>query len=160
MAWVPQMTLMLEGKVDDRDTIIAGLRAQLQETREERDAARKRNQSADVGLKQLRETLSPLYRALQQVFGDLDDLGVQENSPATSTAIDGRKKAIWDSWKQKLGGLTGRAIDALLLHGAMNQTQLRIHLSCANGSVSNIVTALKKAGLINQVDGKISLKEL
>jgi hypothetical protein len=110
----------------------------------------------ESGALSLRSALSPLYRALQHVFGDLDAMGIQ----GTQAAAAPQHKAVWENWKQKLGGLPARAIDALLLHGAMNRTQLRIQLGCANGSVTNVIVALNKAGLIDKNGSKVSLKEL
>ena len=47
-----------------------------------------------------------------------------------------------------------------MVHGPMTQTQLRILIGCANGSIAGIVCTLNKAGLINKNGGKISLKEI
>jgi hypothetical protein len=116
-----------------------------------------KSNGVEVGAAHLRATLGPLYQALQMVFEHIDAMGVRDYAPPASAA----KQAVWESWKQKLGGLTAKAIDVLSLHGPMNQTQLRIQLACASRSVTNIVAALNKAGLINKVDGgKIALKEL
>ena len=111
----------------------------------------------EMAVGELRNTLSPLYHALQITFGHIDAVSVRESG---ATAVSGAKRDVWESWKQKLGGSTGKAIDVLFLHGPMNQTQLRIQLSCATRTVTNIVAALNRAGLINKVDGKIALKEL
>jgi hypothetical protein len=46
------------------------------------------------------------------------------------------------------------------MHGQLTQTQLRIHVGCATGSVTSIVFQLNKVGLINKNGGRISLKEL
>jgi DNA-binding MarR family transcriptional regulator len=91
------------------------------------------------------------------VFGHLDDMLPSSTSAPT---VSDNKREVWESWKQKLGGLTAKAIDVLMLHGPMNQAQLRIQLACAQRSVTNVIAALNKAALINKVDGKISLKEL
>jgi chromosome segregation ATPase len=124
-----------------------------QELREER----MQNADSAASVEALRNTLLPLYAALQRVFGHIDGMGIAGNS---SAHVSDSKREVWESWKQKLGGLTAKAIDVLMLHGPMNQTQLRIQLACASRSVTNIVGALNKAGLINKVDGKIALKEL
>jgi hypothetical protein len=102
-------------------------------------------------MENLRETLRPLYTGLSGIFQQIDLA-----APARPVA----SQAVWDSWKQKLGGLTAKAIDVLLLHGPMNQTQLRIQLHCATRSVTNIVGALNKAGLITKADGRIALREI
>jgi chromosome segregation ATPase len=140
----------LQTELQQRSERIAELEEELRREKLKRSAI-------ENGAASLRMTLAPLYNALQMVFGHIDTInpnGVQNNPVSDS------KRAVWDSWKQKLGGLTAKAIDVLMLHGPMNSTQLRIQLHCANGSVTNIVTALNKAGLINRVDGKIALKEI
>jgi hypothetical protein len=109
------------------------------------------------GVQELRLVLSPLYQALQHVFGEIDTIGV---SGSSSSDMDPRKAAIWQSWKQKMPGIPAKFIDALLLHGALTQSQLRLHAQCAMGSVAGVVSQLYKAGLINKNGGKISLKEL
>lgn len=100
----------------------------------------------------------PLYRGLQEVFGELDVSGITDTEPGHSSA----NHAVWDQWKVKLGAnsLLAKAIDSLLLHKELNRTQLRIQLGCATGSVTNVIVALNKAGLINKNGGKISLKQL
>lgn len=76
------------------------------------------------------------------------------------TTINPATNAVWDSWKQKLGGKAAEAIDVLVLHGEMNAEQLRIHLKCGKNYVYNVISSLHKASLINKNSGKISLKEL
>ena len=154
------MTLMLEGAVDDRDLIITGLREQLRQVKEELAQERSRNSGTNRGLQELRKALTPLYGALQRVFGELDGIGVAETPTTSQQAPDSGKSAVWDSWKKKLGGKTADAIDALMLHGEMTAAQLKIHLRCGNDYVYNVVSNLNKAQLINKRGGKISLKEL
>lgn len=135
----------------EKNSRIADLEEELRQVKAEYNATR-------AGLAELRFTLAPLYRAMQMVFGHLDAMDVSANGAAPASDA---KRAVWESWKQKLGGLTAKAIDVLSLHGPMNQTQLRIQLACASRSVTNIVAALNKAGLINKAEGgKIALKEL
>jgi hypothetical protein len=129
---------------------------QLQKAEEALRQERQKNAGIESGVRELRKVLNPLYQALLHIYGEIEGIGVEE----TAVAPAFKNNAVWENWKQKLGGLTAKAIDALLLHGAMNQTQLRIVLSCASRSVTNVVSALNKAGLINKSGGKISLKEL
>ena len=92
------------------------------------------------------------------VFGQIEAMGVSgSGSTAASTT---RNSAVWESWKQQLGGKTGAAIDVLLLHGEMSAQQLRIHLKCGNEYVYKVITKLANANLINRREGKVSLKEL
>jgi hypothetical protein len=128
------------------------------ELEEQLAAERAKRMSTERSVEELRGVLLPLYSGLQVVFGHFEEIGVSGNGSAAPAAS--AQDAVWESWKQKLGGLTAKAIDALRLHGPMNKGQLRIQLRCATGSVTNIVTALNKAGLINKNGNMIALKEL
>lgn len=140
----------LERLVEERNRRIAQLEADLRRAEAERAAVQ-------AGIAELRRSLEPLHHALNLIFGNIDaNLPPGEDRREASAA----KREVWESWKQKLGGLTAKAIDVLRMHGAMNQAQLRIQLSCATRSVTNVVAALNKAGLIDKAGGKISLKEL
>lgn len=125
---------------------------QLNEAQEELRKERIKIATMEQGVSSLREILGPLYGGLKMVFGEIDAMG-----PASSTP---KNTAVWEDWKRKLGGHTAKAIDALLMHGQLNRTQIRIHLRCATGTVTNVVAALNKAGLINKSGDGISLKEL
>jgi hypothetical protein len=131
----------------------------ISELEEQLRAEQRKSAAIEAGALELRQLLAPLYKGLQMIFGQLDTMGVTANGAA---APNDSRREVWDSWKQKLGGLTAQAIEVLLLHGPMNQTQLRIQLKCASRSVTNIVGALNKAGLIDKDKrgGKISLKRL
>ena len=156
------MTLMLEGAVDDRDLMISGLKEQLRQAQEALAIERSRNAQTDKGMKQLRSILAPLHGALGAVFGELDAMGIGSDASQGNftPAPDARKAAIWESWKKKFPGTPARFIEALLLHGELTQTQLRIHAQCAQGSVAGVVSTLWKAGLISKNGGKISLKDV
>ena len=73
-----------------------------------------------------------------------------------------RSSAVWEDWKKKLGATAAsKIIDILLLHGQLDQTQIRIHLGTSRmQTVYDAVSKLNKAGIINKNGGKISLKEL
>jgi hypothetical protein len=106
----------------------------------------------------LRTALDPLYSALRQIYGEIETVDVSGGGPAGQ---DARKSAIWEDWKAKFPGYGAKAIDALLLHGSMTQTQLRIAIgSRSSGTMTNVVSALNRAGIIVKADGKIRLKEL
>jgi hypothetical protein len=155
------MSLTLTALPDPRQQAESLQRELYQRNRQLNDAEealrqeRKKNAAVERGVAELRQVLTPLYRALGQVFGEIEAIGTEEVSSA-----DPRKKAIWDSWKQKLPSGEGRAIDALLLHGSMTTAQLRIHVGCASRTAQNIVVALKSKGLIVKDGGQIKLKEL
>jgi hypothetical protein len=134
------------------------LREELREARQEASELRRESASKERGAQELRTVLTPLYQALGHIFGEIDAMGVDGSTFATG--IDPRKAAIWTDWKQKFPGHPAKAIDALLLHGSMTQSQLRIAVGCATGTISNVVSTLNRAGLIDKNGGKISLKEL
>lgn len=114
--------------------------------------------SLERGLAELRTVLTPLYQGLQHIFGEMASLGVEAG--AAAHGLDPRKAAVWEDWKRKMPGTPARFIEALMLHGELTQTQLRLHAKCARGTVPGVVSQLWKAGLINKNGGKISLKEL
>jgi hypothetical protein len=109
------------------------------------------------GVANLRITLAPLYQALQMIFGHIDAMNV---SQAAGTPVSASKQAVWESWKQKLGGANARAIDILMLHGPMTVSNLRIHLSCAARTAQNVAQKLISTGIARRDNGRIALKEL
>lgn len=139
---------------DDRDTIIAGLRAQLQLAREELAVERARESGVEEGVAQLRSALAPLKEGLDRIFGILP------TSTSLTTSSPAKSSAIWDSWKAKLPPGEGKAIDALLLHGRLKTDQIRIHIGCATRTATNIVSSLKSKGLVVKDGAHYSLKEL
>jgi len=158
------MSLMLEGTVDtsaetiaDLEREVQDLKRQLRESRIERDRA---TAAAAAALTALRRQLTPLYRALQMVFGELD--AVPDDAPSSSSQPggDARTTAVWDAWKERLGGQPAKVIGALQLHGEMNAQQIAIAIGCHRNTVPNIVSKLNRAGLINKNGGRYSLKTL
>jgi len=138
---------------DDRDTIIAGLREQLRQAREELAAERAKDSGIEEGATQLRQALQPLKDGLDRIFGILP-------VSALTTTPTSKVSAVWEDWKRKLPSGEGKAIDALLLHGKLKTDQLRIHIGCASRTAQNIVVALKSKGLIVKDGAYVSLKEL
>lgn len=135
------------------------LKAEIRELRNQLAREQERSGAVEEGAFRLRGALSPLYIALQQVFGDLDAMGIEEGAGKQSAPATA-KSAVWESWKQKLGGKVAQAIDVLALHGEMNAKQLRLHLQCGNDYIYNVISKLHTNGLINKNGGKISLKQL
>lgn len=146
---------------DERDAQIADLK---EENRNLRAALARANAEtaqattdAARALGALRRQLGPLYSALQMVFGELDSAGVSDAGP--SAPSNDRTKAVWDSWKGKMGA-AAKVIDALLLHGEMNTQQLAIACGVDRTTIPAYVMKLNKAGLINKNGGRFSLKQL
>lgn len=130
--------------------------------------ARRAREDANRAMGMLRTQLGPLYRALQAVFGELDAAGVEERQGfTTSTGDNGsmasapsKNSAVWAAWKERFPPAVGKVIDALLLHGEMNQGQLKIACRIGSSTVTDCVSKLNKAGLINKNGGRVSLKAL
>ena len=155
------MSLSLTNALADPQSQMDSMRRALADAVRERDELRQeirderqKNAAIERGVQELRAVLSPLYSGLRHIFGEIEAMG------ATSVSLEPQKKAVWEDWKQKLGGLPAKAIEALLIHGEMNRAQLRIQVGCATRSVTDIVYKLNQAGLINKNGGKISLKQL
>lgn len=106
----------------------------------------------------LRKQLSPLYRALQAVFGELDAAGIGDTAPVGNG--DPRVSAVWDSWKSRMGGSYAKVIDALLTHGELNTQQLSVVVGLHRTTIPALIHKLNKNGLINKNGGKFSLKPL
>lgn len=140
-----QQIRSLQQALYDRNRQLNDVEARLRESE-------MRCKAVEAGVLELRATLAPLYNALRQVFGEIDEMNIGETSASSSP--------VWDSWKQKLGGKSAEAIDVLMMHGTLNAEQLRFHLRVANRTVYNIIGLLNKAGIIHKDGGKISLKDL
>lgn len=133
---------------------IRELRAELSRARA--DAAKSKHEATHA-LSALRKQLNPLYRALQAVYGEMDAIGVEEGA---ATAPTSRMSAVWENWKSKMPGRPAQIIDALMLHGAMNSTQIAIAIGIHRNNVPQLIFRLNKAGLIDKNGTKYSLKQL
>ncbi len=130
---------------------IRDLREQLSETHREL-AEMKRASTAALG--NLRKLLKPWYQALQMIYGELEtvDEDAAPSSPRTS--------AVWEAWKSRLPGRPAQIIDALLLHGELNTSQLGVAVGMSRSNVPAVMTRLKQAGIIQKNGDKFSLKKL
>ena len=161
-------SLMLLGNQgeDPKDRRIADLELELRQARRDAMDARmeagRAQEDAARALSALRGQLSPLYRALQAVFGELDAAGVSDGTShgaAPSQDAD-RISPVWDAWKKKLPPQCGKIIDALLIHKDLNGTQICVAAQISKGSLHGLIHKLNKAGLINKNGGRFSLKQL
>ena len=152
---------LLEGRVqkkhsdEDLQLINEGLRAKVLQLEGDLRTERTKNAGIDRAVQNIRDALGPFYNGMRLLFGEMDAIGVGESQTSSPKA-----SAVWESWKEKLGGKAGGAIDALLLHGEMTAQQLRIHLKCGNEYVYKVITKLASANLIDRRDKKIRLKDL
>jgi hypothetical protein len=128
-------------------------------TKRRKEAARA-NQIAQRTVAELRRQLLPLFQALRAVFGEIDTIAPPESDQSGAAPQSDKKRAVWESWKQKLGGKPAELIDALLDHREMSAVQLRVALKCHIQTVYDTTAKLQKLGLVNKKGGKYSLKEL
>jgi hypothetical protein len=141
---------LLEGGVDDGSAeIIAELREEVRQLTVELLVARKDNARAVAAL---RHQLEPWYKALQQLFGEMDKLGVDAVTPASSQ---------WEAVKQRLAPRLREAIDILLVQKAMKRTQLAAALRMDYSNCNkNVIGVLLRQGLMVDNGRELSLKEL
>lgn len=155
------MELMRRPDVDPRDERIAELTEANQELtaalREANASLARVKRESSSALSALRKQLTPLYRALQGVFGELDAANVgDESTPLPSS----REQQVWTVWKDKLGKGPAKAIDALLLHGPMTRKQLAVACGYSPQNVSNIISDLHQASLITKDGDRVALRSL
>lgn len=136
---------------DDRDLIIKGLRAQLADAEESARGDRVKLAQIEGGIRELRSILLPLHSVLKDVFGEMNAMGITEgvSSASTTAAAAGPGNAKWEAIKKHHPGRLAEAIDILLAHGTMNNSQLATALHMNRNSCStNIVPKLRQLGLI------------
>jgi hypothetical protein len=124
------------------------------------DALREKR-SLQEGVQRLRTSLTPLYDSLRLLFGDMELMGVEDASGAPASPQKVASSPAWESWKARLGGVSAKMIDILMLHGELTQEQIRIHIGTNRmQTIYDATKKLNKAGIINKRDGRISLKPL
>jgi hypothetical protein len=155
------MPQLLEGIVDDRDTVIERLQEENRVLRESLDTERQKNRQIAFAADHLRQQLRPLHLALRAVFGELDAIPISDSRAGPpGAALDSRVVSVWESWQKKLPGLPAKFIGALLEHGQMNPAQLRVAMQCRKNGVYETATKLNKLGLLDKNGSMYSLKEL
>jgi hypothetical protein len=157
--------------VDDRAAEDGRLREELRRVTIERDGMRaeiirlrQRVNQIEAPAAALRTTLDPLYTALRAVMGEIEVIDPPDSPAPVAQAgggvADSRVAEVWKSWKERLGPMCGKVIDALLLHGEMNTTQLSIAAQIHRTNVPKAIFKMNQAGLINKNGGRFSLKQL
>jgi hypothetical protein len=152
-----------EHETDNRDRIIAAMEQEIRSLKLElgdarRDAENARHQ-AERAVANLRKQLTPFFRAMQVLFGEMDAIAPEVDAGYTSAMPD-KKRAVWESWKQKLGGKKAEFVQAMLDHGEMTAAQLRVATHCGTRTVPDVIYALKSLGLVKKNGSKYSLAEL
>jgi hypothetical protein len=160
---------LLEGDVEDPgadDAELDALRDEVRDLREQLAVAKQAvalaKREAGAALGALRKQLSPLYRALQAVFGELDAAGVEDTATISApAATDPRKRAIWDSWKARLGPTCAKVIEALLLQPDMTNRQIAVAIGTGRiQTVYDAIAKMNKVSLLTKSGDRYSLKQL
>jgi hypothetical protein len=99
------------------------------------------------------------FRQLHEVLGAMLGEANSVSSQSVNTKMP-QSRGVWESWINKLGGRRADIIRALLEHGAMTGTQIRISAHIPEGSLGSTIHDLKKLGLISKNGQHYSLKEL
>jgi chromosome segregation ATPase len=143
--------LLLNGQIDTRDQEIEQLRAQLQQAFEDLRQERMRTTSIEAGVRELNHVITPLYRVLQKIKGEIDEILPSEEAPQSS--------ARWNSWKQRMPGRPAEFIDLLLVHKSMTIKQFMAAAHCGQDAAYKTVSKLGQAGITVSAGGRYSLKE-
>ena len=155
--------LLLEGHVVsgdvEADRRVSELRRNIRGLEDELATLREALQKSERSRARLKKQLGPLYGALRELFGELDDIADLSDAPQSQEQPD-RVKNVWQMWKGKVGACGAKIIDALLTHNDMNTQQLAIATGLHRTTIPAGIYALNKAGLLNKSGGRFSLKTL
>jgi hypothetical protein len=145
---------MLTGNVpDERDEIIAGLRGDVRHLERLLEEEKRRSVNA-VG--KLRTQLTPLYNALQQLFGDMDAIGGGE-APAAAAGASGK----WVAIKSKMPQRHRECIDLLAIAGKMRRGQIAAAMKMDKSNCSkNVIGILLRQGFLVDNNGEIELRQI
>lgn len=132
------------------------LEAEIRQLRAEIEEARAGGETAQRVIRNLRDQLNPLHRALRAIFGEIE-LAVDESEPQRTSMTPGPQSNAadprWESYKTNFPGVPATIVDALLSHRAMTLTQLAGLLRRDYSTIKTAVLKLTKAGAVTR-EGK------
>ncbi len=128
------------------------LEDELREVRQQRDDFEIAKQRLELSVRNLRQQLSPLHRALRALFGEIE-LAVGEERvgpsvPGAPQTAASSSDPRWESYKQSFPGVPSRIIDALLAHPQLSYTQLATMVRAHYDTIKSAAAKLKNAGAI------------
>ena len=152
------------GRDQERETLRAEIRRLEREVADARVRAERAEEDAQRAMGELRRVLSPLYKALQMVFGELDAAGVDVGPTPVSSAPDmDRLRKVWQPWIDRFGGPSdprSRFILALLEHGELGVEQMKVAAQMAHGTVYDVAKKLTKLSLLDKATrGRYALRK-
>lgn len=141
---------------------IAGLERELQDAKDEASKSKAASVDAIHAIRALRKNLEPFYLALKMIFGEISRVDADTtSSPAGSSApTPNVSDPRWESWKSRVGERAREIIDLLLVHRAMNTSQLAAAMHRDKRTVGNAIYELNKASILVKNGNNFSLKEL
>ena len=144
---------LLEGEVDNRDSVIEQLRLENQRLSEALVRERLKNRSVESGLVAFRKQTLGLLHALQAAHGLIEGMGLDGGG--------GSGSGKWEVVKQRLSPRLREAVDIFLTQGHMKRTQLAsaMRMDYSN-CTKNVIAVLLRQGLLVDNGGQLSLKEL
>ena len=148
------------GIVDNRDDIISDLETEVESLKAQLAHEKQAGREGARAVASLRKQLTPIYQALQQVFGHMEAIPGMDASSPTDHVHPARVSAAWEQWKQKLGKGGAKMIDALLIHGEMTRRQIAVATGYSPQNISNLTSELNKLSLITKNGDKIALRQL
>lgn len=144
---------IIDAEVTELDELreeVRQLKRDLATARAETATARR---EATAAMGALRKQLSPLYRALQMVFGELDAAGIDEQGANVRTS------GAWDEWKTRLGPGCAKVIDTLLLGGEMTIQAITVSAHMGKRTVYEATAKMGQVGILVRNGNKFSLKK-
>lgn len=148
--------LQLSGDVDNRDDIISDLETENESLKAQLAHEKQSGREGARAVAALRKQLTPLYQAMQMMFGHMEAINTDSAVNGATPAVS----AVWKAWKDRLGGQPAQLIDALLLHSELTSGQIAIAIGVNPKNVAQVIHKVNKAGLLNKNGGKFSLKQL
>lgn len=161
----PLLPEYLDSKQEAPEVKIAGL-SELEDRIDsvERDMKRLQLQMSALSQESLRtiaRLLSPLYKSLKPIFGELEAVGVEYIGMEAAVPASTGKQSQWESVKQRLKPREREVIDVLLLQGQMGRTQIAAAIKMDYTHCRKTVIApLISQGWLVESGGKIALKNL
>lgn len=97
----------------------------------------------------LQKQLEPEYRAMQKLFGDIEQVGANGHVDVS----------IWEPWKAKLGAGPAKLIDILVERGKCTRVQLQTLSGYSRRTMQNHISALNSNQLIEKEGSDIVLRK-
>lgn len=147
--------LQIAGATDNRDETISDLESEVESLKAALAHEKQAGREGARAVAALRKQLTPLYQALQVVFGHMESVGGSED--ASTPASSGMNARI-EAYKRQLGQSCAKVIDVLLVHGELNVEGIRINAKMSPNTVYRCTSQLQRAGAVVKNGGRFSLK--